>query len=65
MRAINTGVVWVNTYRVAAPQAPFGGMKNSGFGRVRGEACIREFTQTKTVFIDFSGDKRAPFSMMF
>ena len=65
MRAINAGVVWVNTYRVAAPQASFGGMKDSGFGRVRGEAGIVEFTQTKTVFIDFSGDKRDPFSMRF
>ena len=65
MRAIDSGVVWVNTYRVAAPQAPFGGMKDSGFGRVRGEAGILEFTQTKNVFIDFSGDKRDPFSMKF
>jgi acyl-CoA reductase-like NAD-dependent aldehyde dehydrogenase len=65
MRSINSGVVWVNTYRVAAPQAPFGGMKESGFGRVRGEAGILEFTQTKNVFIDFSGDKRDPFSMKF
>jgi aldehyde dehydrogenase (NAD+) len=65
MRAINSGVLWVNTYRVAAPQAPFGGMKDSGFGRVRGEAGILEFTQTKNVFIDFSGDKRDPFSMKF
>jgi acyl-CoA reductase-like NAD-dependent aldehyde dehydrogenase len=65
MRAIDSGVVWVNTYRVAAPQAPFGGMKDSGFGRVRGEAGILEFMQTKNVFIDFSGDKRDPFSMRF
>lgn len=65
MRAIDSGVVWVNTYRVAAPQAPFGGMKDSGFGRVRGEAGIQEFLQTKNVFIDFSGDKRDPFSMKF
>lgn len=65
MRAINSGVVWVNTYRVAAPQAPFGGMKESGFGRVRGEAGILEFMQTKNIFIDFSGDKRDPFSMKF
>jgi (Z)-2-((N-methylformamido)methylene)-5-hydroxybutyrolactone dehydrogenase len=64
-RAINSGVVWVNTYRVAAPQAPFGGMKDSGFGRVRGEAGILEFTQTKNVFIDFSGDQRDPFAMKF
>lgn len=65
MRAIKSGVVWVNTYRVAAPQAPFGGMKDSGFGRVRGEAGILEFTQTKNMFIDFSGDQRDPFSMKF
>lgn len=65
MRAIESGVVWVNTYRVAAPQAPFGGMKDSGYGRVRGEAGILEFTQTKNVFIDFSGDRRDPFSMKF
>ncbi|MEJ5975062.1 aldehyde dehydrogenase [Novosphingobium sp. PS1R-30] len=65
MRSIQSGVVWVNTYRVAAPQAPFGGMKDSGFGRVRGEAGIQEFMQTKNVFIDFSGDKRDPFSMKF
>jgi (Z)-2-((N-methylformamido)methylene)-5-hydroxybutyrolactone dehydrogenase len=65
MRALRSGVVWVNTYRVAAPQAPFGGMKDSGFGRVRGEAGILEFTQAKNIFIDFSGDKRDPFSMKF
>lgn len=65
MRAIQAGVVWVNTYRVAAPQASFGGMKESGFGRVRGEAGIHEFQQTKTAFIDFSGDRRDPFSMKF
>ena len=65
MRAIRSGVVWVNTYRVAAPQAPFGGMKNSGFGRLRGQAGIEEFTQIKNVFIDFSGDSRDPFAMKF
>ena len=64
-RAIRSGVVWVNTYRVAAPQAPFGGMKDSGFGRVRGEQGILEFTQVKNIFIDFSGDKRDPFAMKF
>jgi len=65
MRAVQSGVLWVNTYRVAAPQAPFGGMKDSGFGRVRGEAGIQEFQQTRNVFIDFSGDRRDPFSMKF
>ena len=65
MHAIQSGVVWVNTYRVAAPQAPFGGMKNSGFGRLRGQAGIEEFTQVKNVFVDYSGDTRDPFAMKF
>ena len=65
MRAIRSGVVWVNTYRQAAPQLPFGGMKESGYGRVRGHAGILEWLQTKTVFIDYSGDRRDPFSMKF
>ncbi len=65
MRRIRSGVVWVNTYRQAAPQVPFGGMKDSGYGRVRGHAGILEWLQTKTVFIDYSGDKRDPFSMKF
>ncbi|MCW1401042.1 aldehyde dehydrogenase [Novosphingobium sp. MW5] len=65
MRAIKSGVVWVNTYRQAAPQVPFGGMKDSGYGRVRGQAGILEWLQTKTVFIDYSGDRRDPFSMKF
>ncbi len=65
IRAIRSGVVWVNTYRVAAPQLPFGGMKDSGYGRVRGAAGIEEWMQTKTVFIDYSGDRRDPFAMKF
>jgi len=65
MRAVRSGVVWVNTYRVAAAQLPFGGMKDSGYGRVRGAAGIDEWMQTKTVFIDYSGDRRDPFSMKF
>jgi len=65
MHSIKSGVVWVNTYRVAAPQAPFGGMKNSGYGRLRGQAGIDEFTQVKNVFVDYSDDTRDPFAMKF
>ena len=65
IRALHTGVVWVNTYRTSAPQAPFGGMKDSGFGRERGEQGVLEFTTTKNVMIDFSGEARDPFAMKF
>lgn len=65
IRALHTGVVWVNTYRTSAPQAPFGGMKDSGFGRERGEQGVLEFTTTKNVMLDFSDDARDPFAMKF
>ncbi|MFT3966274.1 MAG: aldehyde dehydrogenase [Sphingobium sp.] len=63
VHAIRSGVVWVNTYRALAAQGPFGGMKDSGFGRERGEQGLLEFTTTKNVMIDYSGDRRDPFSM--
>ena len=65
MHAMHTGVVWINTYRASAPQAPFGGMKDSGFGRERGAGGILEFMTTKNVMIDFSGEQRDPFAMKF
>jgi acyl-CoA reductase-like NAD-dependent aldehyde dehydrogenase len=62
-RAIDAGTVWVNTYRVSSVQAPFGGIKNSGYGRERGEVALDEFTACKNVMIDFSDDVRDPFSI--
>lgn len=63
IRAMHTGVVWVNTYRMVTAQAPFGGMKDSGFGRERGEQGLLEFTVSKNVMIDFSNEKRDPFAV--
>lgn len=60
---LQTGVVWVNTYRVVAAQAPFGGVKQSGFGRERGEQGLHEFMTTKNVMIDFSDEARDPFAI--
>lgn len=62
-RAIRTGVTWVNTYRTNSVQAPFGGVKRSGYGRERGEDGILEFTYTKNVMIDVSGAARDPFAL--
>jgi (Z)-2-((N-methylformamido)methylene)-5-hydroxybutyrolactone dehydrogenase len=61
-RAIRSGMVWVNTYRASAAQTPFGGRKESGFGRECGEAGLYESLATKNVMIDFSNDPRDPFS---
>ncbi|QJW85894.1 aldehyde dehydrogenase [Ramlibacter terrae] len=55
-RELRVGQVWVNTYRSLAVQAPFGGVKQSGFGRERGEAALDGYLAPKNVMIDFSGE---------
>jgi len=62
-KQLEAGTVWVNTYRSSAVQAPFGGVKNSGYGRERGFASLLEYTRIKNVMIDLSNDERDPFSI--
>ena len=62
--AIRSGIVWINTYRVISPIAPFGGFKNSGPGRESGIDTIYDYTRTKTVWINTSSEPMAnPFVM--
>lgn len=62
-RALKAGMVWVNTYRAVAAQTPFGGVKDSGFGRERGEEGLREFLAPKNVMVNFSEAERDPFAV--
>lgn len=63
-RAIQAGRVWVNTYRSTSVMVPFGGFKNSGYGREGGIDAVRDYTETKGIFIDVSGRPMAdPFVM--
>jgi aldehyde dehydrogenase (NAD+) len=62
-RELQVGQVWVNTYRSLAVQAPFGGVKESGFGREKGEAALAEYLASKNVMIDFSGEDSDPFAV--
>lgn len=48
----DTGMVNVNGYNLAMPHLPFGGVKDSGYGREHGSWGLHEFVNTKTVFID-------------
>ena len=54
MRAIKSGVVWVNTYRQNSVAAPFGGYKQSGLGRERGVPGLRQYQQIKSMFLGTS-----------
>ena len=54
-RAIRAGVVWVNTFDTADITVPFGGYKQSGFGRDKGLHALDGYTQLKTTWFDLSG----------
>jgi aldehyde dehydrogenase (NAD+) len=54
-RKLQAGTVWVNTYNVYDTAAPFGGYKQSGFGREMGAHALEHYTQTKTVWVDLNG----------
>lgn len=63
-KKIRAGIVWVNTYRAISPLAPFGGFKQSGFGREAGIDVIYDYTRSKTVWINTSERPMAdPFTM--
>ena len=62
-RAIRAGTVWVNTYRAVSYMTPFGGYKKSGIGRENGIEAIREYMQTKSVWISTAEDVPNPFIM--
>jgi acyl-CoA reductase-like NAD-dependent aldehyde dehydrogenase len=62
-RKIRAGTVWVNTYRAITFNSPFGGYKESGFGRVNGAEAVDGFLQTKSVWVETSEDVPDPFVM--
>jgi len=51
-RAIKAGTVWINTYNLYDPALPFGGFKESGFGRDQGKDALDKYTQTKSVWLN-------------
>jgi (Z)-2-((N-methylformamido)methylene)-5-hydroxybutyrolactone dehydrogenase len=61
--ALRAGTVWINAYRVVGPQVPFGGFGASGIGRENGAEAIREYTETKSVWVELTGATRDPFTL--
>jgi phenylacetaldehyde dehydrogenase len=51
---LRTGTVWVNCWNVFDAAVPFGGFKQSGWGREMGHDALRNYTETKSVIIDLA-----------
>ena len=56
-RAIQAGRVWVNCYHAYPAGAPFGGYKQSGFGRETHKMMLNHYRQTKNMLISYSKNK--------
>ena len=60
-KRLKVGIVWVNMYRAVSYMSPFGGYKRSGVGRENGIEAIREYLQTKSVWISTAKETPDPF----
>lgn len=56
-RAIQAGRVWVNCYHLYPAHAPFGGYKQSGFGRENHKMMLNHYRQTKNMLISYDKNK--------
>ena len=56
-RALSAGVVWINRWNGFDSAAPFGGVKQSGWGREMGQHALELYTQTKCIWVAASGEE--------
>jgi acyl-CoA reductase-like NAD-dependent aldehyde dehydrogenase len=48
---LQAGTIWINTWGDTDAASPFGGMKQSGYGREMGQEAIALYSQTKSVWL--------------
>ena len=58
---VKAGMVWINCYRTISYNVPIGGFKQSGIGREGGIDAVREYTETKAIWVNLSDRTRDPF----
>ena len=52
--ALKAGTVWINCYNLVDPATPFGGFKQSGWGREHGRQAMELYSETKSVWANLS-----------
>lgn len=53
---VRAGTIWINNYRVVNHLMPFGGYKQSGYGRENGRQVMEHYTQLKSVWVDLQDE---------
>ncbi|MEK9145319.1 MAG: aldehyde dehydrogenase family protein, partial [Elusimicrobiota bacterium] len=53
-QALKAGTVWINCYHFVDAAAPWGGVKQSGYGREKGPYALEQYTQLKSVWVDLN-----------
>ncbi len=57
---LQAGTIWINNYNITPIEIPFGGVKQSGFGRENSLAAVDHYTQRKSVYVEM-GDVDSPY----
>ena len=57
---LEAGTLWINAYNLAPVEIPFGGSKQSGFGRENSLAALEHYSELKTVYVSM-GKVEAPY----
>jgi len=60
---LKAGTIWINSYRVLANNVPYGGFGRSGIGRENGIEGLNAYLQTKSIWVELTGDTRDPFKL--
>jgi hypothetical protein len=58
---LRAGTVWINSYKTISVMSPFGGFKDSGYGRSSGLDGLLEYSQPKSIWTETSPDAPLPF----
>jgi acyl-CoA reductase-like NAD-dependent aldehyde dehydrogenase len=59
-RQIKTGTVWINEHIILFCEMPWGGCKESGWGKDLSTMVLKEYTMTKSIYIDLIGKPDRP-----
>lgn len=57
---IESGTVWIGAHNILLPYAPFGGYKQSGYGRDQGPDSLKEYTQVKSIITRVTKPSEVP-----